>query len=125
MILPNIYSLYLSFSTMSTEHILLFFILKYRIHKMILDIYLNSKYSNCKTPFSFLFLFLKKYQFRNNTNQARSFSCNGCIGRLICLMYLAELVNPRSLLSTETNFKDIFYGLICCSNLTIGFWMCR
>ena len=31
---------------MSTEHILLFLVLKYRIHKIISDAYLNSKYNN-------------------------------------------------------------------------------
>ena len=52
-ILPNAYSLFLLFSTVSTERILLFSILKYRIQKMIPNAYLNLKYNNYKTLFSF------------------------------------------------------------------------
>ena len=45
------------FEKSTTERILLFSVLKYKIQKMIPYAYLNSKYNNCKTPFSFSFLF--------------------------------------------------------------------
>lgn len=58
----------LSFSIMFTERILLFSILEYMIHKIILNIYLNSKYNNRKTLFSFLFLFSKNINSETISN---------------------------------------------------------
>lgn len=72
MILPNTYSMFLSFLIVFIECILPFSISKYRIQKIILDTYLNTKYSNYKTYFILICVF-RKYKFRNNTEQALDF----------------------------------------------------
>ena len=58
-VLSNAYYLFLPFSIISNERILLFLMWKYTIQKMIPNAYLNLKFSNCKTLFLFLFLFLE------------------------------------------------------------------
>ena len=74
--LPNAYSLFLSFSTVSTKRILLFSILKYRIQKMIPDAYLNLKYSNCKTPFSISFLLSENTDSKTIPNRPLFYTLN-------------------------------------------------
>lgn len=54
------------------EHILLLLVLKHRVQKLILYIYLNLEYNNYKISSFLCFLFIK-YQFKNNTQQPSLF----------------------------------------------------
>lgn len=67
MVLPNIYSLFLSFSIVSTKGILLFVVLKYMMQKNDTKCVLKFEIQQLQnTIFILIFVFIK-YKFGNNT----------------------------------------------------------